>query len=102
MYGIQVTEHIRKERIQDFKLGGGAHLKKLRRAEGGAKIVGVFRVKFYANKLYFFQFPPGSAPVRCSCCKRDKTDVSPTAVTMSFQEIRNTVMSRRTVTLSSI
>ena len=31
-------------RIQDFKLGG-AHLKKLRRAEGGAKIVGVFRVK---------------------------------------------------------
>jgi hypothetical protein len=32
-------------RIQDFKLGGGAHLKKLRRAEGGAKIVGVFRVK---------------------------------------------------------
>ena len=31
-------------RIQDLKLGG-AHLKKLRRAEGGAKIVGVFRVK---------------------------------------------------------
>ena len=31
--------------IQDFKLGGGAHLKKWRRAEGGAKIVGVFRVK---------------------------------------------------------
>ena len=31
-------------RIQDFKLGG-ADLKKLRRAEGGAKIVGVFRVK---------------------------------------------------------
>ena len=30
-------------RIQDFKLGG-AHFKKLRRAEGGAKIVGVFRV----------------------------------------------------------
>jgi hypothetical protein len=32
-------------RIQDFKLGEGAHLKKLRRAEGGAKIFGVFRVK---------------------------------------------------------
>ena len=35
-------------RIQDFKLGGGgggAHLKKLRRAEGGSKIFGVFRVK---------------------------------------------------------
>ena len=31
-------------RIQDFKLGG-AHLKKLRRAEGGAKTFGVFRVK---------------------------------------------------------
>ena len=31
-------------RIQDFKLGG-AHLKKLRRAEGGAKNFGVFRVK---------------------------------------------------------
>ena len=64
----------------------GAHLKKLPRAEGGAKIVGVFRVKnhdfttknhifsncggrrencwgisceksrFYAKKSYFFQF----------------------------------------------
>jgi hypothetical protein len=72
-------------RIQDFKLGG-AHLKKMRRAEGGAKIVGVLRVKnhdftpknhissngggrgenclgiscensrFYAKKSYFFQF----------------------------------------------
>ena len=31
-------------RIQDFKLGG-AHLKKFRRAEGGAKFFGVFRVK---------------------------------------------------------
>jgi hypothetical protein len=31
-------------RIQDFKLGR-AHLKKLRRAEGGANIFGVFRVK---------------------------------------------------------
>ena len=27
--------------------GGGAHLKKLRRAEGGAKILGVFRVKIH-------------------------------------------------------
>jgi hypothetical protein len=66
--------------------GGGAHLKKLHRAEGGAKIVGVFRVKnhdftpknlilsncggrrdhfwgisceksrFYAKKSYFSQF----------------------------------------------
>ena len=31
-------------RIQDFKLAG-AHLKKLRRTEGGAKMFGVFRVK---------------------------------------------------------
>ena len=31
-------------RIQDFKLGG-AHLKELRRAEGGAKFFWVFRVK---------------------------------------------------------
>ena len=31
-------------RIQDFKLAG-AHLKKLRRAEGGEKHFGVFRVK---------------------------------------------------------
>jgi hypothetical protein len=31
-------------RIQDFKLRG-EHLKKLRRAEGGAKMFGVFRVK---------------------------------------------------------
>ena len=49
-----------QERIQDFKLGGGgrAHLKKLRRAEGGAKIVGVFRVKnhdFTPKNLIFFQ-----------------------------------------------
>jgi hypothetical protein len=74
-------------RIQDFKLGGGgAHLKKLHRAEGGTKIFEVFRVKnhdftpknlifsncgerrehfwgilceksrFYAKKSYFFQF----------------------------------------------
>ena len=72
-------------RIQDFQLGG-AHLKKMRRAEGGAKIFGVFRMKnhdftpknhiffnyggrrenfwgisceksrFYAKKSYFFQF----------------------------------------------
>ena len=68
-----------------FQVGGGAHLKKLRRAEGGANIFGVFRVKnrdfttnhifpncggrrenfwgisceksrFYANKSYFVQF----------------------------------------------
>ena len=63
-------------RIQDFKLGGGAHLKKMRRAEGGAKILGVFRVinhDFTPKDHIFSNFrggggagcaiPPGSAPV---------------------------------------
>ena len=46
-------------RIQDSKLGGGVHLKKLRRAVGGAKIFGVFRVKNHdltPKNLIFFQF----------------------------------------------
>jgi hypothetical protein len=34
-------------RIQDFKLGGGALLKKMRRAEGGANNFEVFRVKIH-------------------------------------------------------
>jgi hypothetical protein len=37
--------------------GGGAHLKKLRLAEGGAKIVGVFRIKNHdftqKNHIFF-------------------------------------------------
>ena len=43
-------------RIQDFKLGGGAHLKKLRRAEGGPNIFGVFRVKnhYFTPKNHIF------------------------------------------------
>ena len=54
-----------------FKVRGGAHLKKLRRAEEGAKIVGVFRVKnhdFTPKNHIFSNFrggvrpPPGSAP----------------------------------------
>ena len=79
-----------------FQVGGGreggAHVKKLRRTEGGAKIVGVFRVKnhdftpknhffsncggrrehfwdisceksrFYAKKSYFFPILGGRAP----------------------------------------
>ena len=42
----------------------GAHLKKLRRAEGGAKIFGVFRVKnhdFTPKKSYFSNFRGGRA-----------------------------------------
>ena len=45
-------------RIHDFKLGGGAHLKKLRRAERGTNIFGVFRVKnheFTPKNHIFFQ-----------------------------------------------
>ena len=59
-----------------FQVRGGAHLKKLRRAEGGAKFFGVFRVKnhhFMPKNLIFSILggrarrvrapPPGSAPV---------------------------------------
>jgi hypothetical protein len=62
-------------RIQDFKLEG-ADLKKLRRAEGGAKMFWVFRVEnhdFTPKNHIFSNFrrggaragcaPPGSAPV---------------------------------------
>ena len=41
-----------------FQVRGGAHLKKLRRAEGGAKKFGVFRVKnhdFTPKNHIFFQ-----------------------------------------------
>ena len=44
-------------RIQDFKLGG-AYFKKLRRAEGDAKIFGVF----LAKKIIFFPILGGRAP----------------------------------------
>jgi hypothetical protein len=71
-------------RIQDFVLGG-VHLKKLRRAEGGAKIFGVFRVKnhdFTPKNHIYFNFrgaragcaPPGSTPGREIChIKRKRT-----------------------------
>jgi hypothetical protein len=42
-----------------FQVRGGAHLKKLRRAEGCANIFGVFRVKnhdFTPKNHMFFQF----------------------------------------------
>jgi hypothetical protein len=87
MFHIKLN-HI-QGRIQDFKLGG-AHLKKLRRVEEGAKILGVFRAKnhystpknhifyncggwrehfwgisceksrFYAKKSYFFPILEGA------------------------------------------
>jgi hypothetical protein len=49
-------------RIQDFKLGGGAHLKKLRRAEGGAKIFGIFRVKNHDFTPKIHSAPPPLDP----------------------------------------
>jgi hypothetical protein len=69
-YGDCDYQHVRdvviiQGRIQDFKLGEGA-LKKLRRAEGGANIFGVFRVKnhdFTPKNLIFSNFRGGSAPV---------------------------------------
>ena len=57
IYYLTTLPTIIQGRIQDFKLGGGAHLKKLRRAEGGAEIFGVFRVKNHDfTQTYFFQF----------------------------------------------
>ena len=46
-----------------FQVRGGAHLKKLRRAEGGAKIFGVFRVKNhdFTPKIIFFPIAEGGA-----------------------------------------
>ena len=60
-------------RIQDFKLGGGggALKKKLHRAEGGAKMFGVFRVKnhdFTPKKSYFF---PILGMARAGCAPLD-------------------------------
>ena len=51
-------------RIQDFKLRG-AHLKKLRRAEGGVKIFGVFRVKNhdFTPKNHIFPIAEGGTKV---------------------------------------
>jgi hypothetical protein len=52
-------------RIQDFKLGE-AQLKKLRRAEGSAKMFGVFRVKNhdFTPKIHIFSNFKGGALVR--------------------------------------
>jgi hypothetical protein len=56
-------KHRFQGRIRDFKIRGGAHLKKLRRAEGGAKIVEVFRVKnhdFTPKNHIFSNFRAGA------------------------------------------
>ena len=55
MPSLYFRYYTQQGRIQDFKLGG-SQLKKLRRAEGGAKIFGVFRVKNhdFTQKNYIF------------------------------------------------
>ena len=52
-------------RSQDFKLGGGGHLKKLRRAEGGTKMFVVFRVKNhdFSPKNHIFSNFRGGAKI---------------------------------------
>ena len=62
--------HSFQGRIQDFKLGGGGGRtcrKKSCRAEGGAKIFGVFRVKnhdFTQKNHFFSNFRGGARRVR--------------------------------------
>ena len=60
--GRRGNEHM-QGRIQDFKLWA-AHLKKLRRAEGGANIFGAFRVKNhdYTPTKFIFFTTLGGAP----------------------------------------
>jgi hypothetical protein len=61
-------------RIRDFKLGG-ADLKNLRRAEGGAKCFGVFRVKnhdFTPKKSYFFPIAEGGAKIWGISCEKSR------------------------------
>ena len=64
-------------RIQDFKLGGGgggAHLKKLRRAEGGAKFLGYFceKSRFYAKKSYFSNLRGGARNFWGISCEKSR------------------------------
>ena len=56
-------------RIQDFKLGGGAHLKKLSRAEGGTIFWGVFRVKNhdFTPKNHIFSNIRGGGGAHAGC-----------------------------------
>ena len=71
---IFILLHISQGRIQDFKLGR-AHLKKLRRAEVGAKNVVVFRVKksrFYAKKSYFPNFRGGARNFWGISCEKSR------------------------------
>ena len=56
--------------------GGGAHLKKLRRAEGGAKILGVFRVinhNFTPKNLIFSNFRSSNKCFMHITCRKKRT-----------------------------
>ena len=62
--------------IQDFKLGWRAHVKKLRREEGGAKCFGVFRVKnhdFTPNKMNCELMLTYDTPALCQTGSRNLT-----------------------------
>ena len=64
---FSTNTYIVQGRIQDCKLGVGANFKKLRRAEGGAKNVGVFRVKnhyFMPKNLIFSNLWGGGRRMR--------------------------------------
>ena len=53
-----VCKYSRSGADPGFQVRGGAHLKKLRRAKGGANIFGVFRVKNHdlMSICFLFQF----------------------------------------------
>ena len=73
-YWWKKPEDRQQGRIQDFKLGG-AHLKKLRRAEGGAKNFGVLRVKnhdFTPKKSYFSNFRGGARNFWGISCEKSR------------------------------
>jgi hypothetical protein len=66
VYAVGMHHYGRKQgRIQDFKLGGGAHLKKLHRAEGGAKFLGYFvwKITILRQKIIFFPIAEGGANI---------------------------------------
>jgi hypothetical protein len=67
-----------------FQIRGGGALKKI--APSGGRRENCWGISCEILRQQIIFFPPGSAPVRCSCCKRDKTDVSPN---MSGYDVTN-------------
>ena len=53
-FGVDIHSSLIPGVDPGFQVRGGAHLKLLRRAEGGAKMFGVFRVKNFTPKKYIF------------------------------------------------